>query len=125
MNIRIETIPHNAQNYDTVGDWRFDRKGNLIIRVSEMGNWKYEILVAVHELMEVALCKDRGISTEKVDRFDKAFEASRMAGNEDEPGDDPKSPYRNEHFFATSVERLFAAELKVDWKEYDKAVNAL
>lgn len=146
MNINIKTIPHSEQVYPTVGDWRFHeafedtitstayfptRKAKikidpfLEISVSNMNNWKYELLVAVHELIEVALCKDRGITQGDVDWFDKRFEKNRKEGNIDEPGDDPKAPYRKEHFFATSIERLLASELGVDWKKYDDKINSL
>ena len=125
MNITIKTIPHNAQRYDTCGDWWFDEAGDLEIRVSDMGNWKYEALVAFHELAEVLLCKDRGITTEMVDAFDMAFEAKREVGNVDEPGDDPACPCRKEHFFATTVERALSAELGVDWSAYDEVVVSL
>lgn len=125
MNVTIKTIPHDKQVYETCGDWRFDEKGDLNIFISDMKNWKYEALVAIHELIEVCLCKDREITTEEVDAFDINFEEQRKIGfhsEQDEPGDDPDAPYRKEHFFATSVERLIAAELGVDWKEYDEAV---
>ena len=124
MKIIIETIPHKKQRYPTVGDWYF-KKGVLHIRVSKMSSWKNEMLVAVHELVEVLLCKDRGITTAQVDAFDKAFEKKRKPGNEDEPGDDPKAPYRKEHFFATNIERLMAAELRVDWAKYDQEIMDL
>jgi hypothetical protein len=124
MRIVIETIPHSKQRYETVGDWQWTPKG-LRITVSAMGDWKKEFLVAFHELAEVMLCKDRDILQSVVDQFDMAFEANRVAGNEDEPGDDPEAPYRKEHFFATTVERLMAAELGVDWKEYEDTVEAL
>lgn len=123
-SINIKFIPHTEQRYETCGDWWFD--GNTLnIRVSDMGNWKYNCLVALHEMIEVLLCKDRGITTEEVDAFDINFEKNRPEGNTDEPGDDKNAPYRLEHFFATSLERLMAGELKVDWKEYDNAVNQL
>ena len=125
MNIVVKTIPHAEQRYETVGDWWLDEAGDLQIRVSAMGEWKYEALVAFHELAEALLCKDRGITTEMVDAFDMAFEARREAGNTDEPGDDPNCPCRREHFFATSVERLLAAEFRVDWAAYDAAVAGL
>jgi hypothetical protein len=124
MRIIIETIPHKRQRYETCGDWYF-RKGVLHIKVSKMSDWRREMLVAVHELVEVLLCKDRGITTAEVDAFDKAFEKARAPGNEDEPGDDPKAPYRKEHFFATNIERLLSAELRVDWAKYDKEINGL
>lgn len=90
-----------------------------------MGNTDYESLVALHELIEVLLCKKRGITTEEVDAFDKAFEANRESDNDDEPGDDPSAPYRREHFFATNIECLMSAELGVDFKTYEATVNAL
>lgn len=124
MRIIIETIPHKRQRYETCGDWYF-RKGVLHIKVSKMSDWRREMLVAVHELVEVLLCKDRGITTAEVDAFDKAFEKARAPGNEDEPGDDPKALYRKEHFFATNIERLLSAELRVDWAKYDKEINGL
>ena len=125
MNIHIQVIPHNEQTYDTVGDYFYLPNGDLIICVSEMGDWRKEILVAFHELAESALCKHRDIPEPVIRKFDEAFERKRRKGNTDEPGDDPGAPYRKEHFFATSVERLLAAELKVDWKEYEETVNNL
>ena len=90
----------------------------------ELGS-KAASLVAVHELVEVLLCEDRGITQIAVDKFDVEFEDERKPGNTDEAGDDPKAPYRKEHFFATNIERLLGAELGVDWTMYDKAVNDL
>jgi hypothetical protein len=78
--------------------------------------------------VEVCLCKDRSIVQEVVDSFDMNFEEERRQGkhsNEAEPGDDPAAPYRREHFFATNIERLFAAELGVDWSEYEETIIAL
>lgn len=123
--INIKIIPHSHQRYDTCGDWWFDEKNDLFIRVSESGNWKYNVLVALHEAHEALLCKDRGIDERAITQFDIEFEDSRIKGNDDEPGDDPKAPYKKEHFFATNLERMFAAELGVDWNEYDKEINNL
>lgn len=146
MKVIIETIPHAQQPYDTVGDWRFeDGSGNPIsqsvallkasvglgnecvlrIRVSDLKSWKYEMLVAVHELVETLLCMDRGVMVEDVDKFDKAFEKKRKPGDESEPGDDPRAPYVKEHCIATSVERLLCAELGCSWKVYNKKVMSL
>lgn len=125
MNINIQTIPHDQHRYPTCGDWWLDEQGNLQIRVSDMGNTDYEALVALHELVEVLLCKKRGITTEQVDAFDKTFESNRAEGNNDEPGDDPAAPYRKEHFFATNIEALMSSELGVDWKTYEAKINEL
>ncbi len=128
MNIQIKTIPHKDQAYPTCGDWRFNENEDLNIFVSDMKNWKYEALVAVHELIEVILCKDRGITTEEVDEFDKMFEKEREDGkwlDGEEPGNDPRAPYKREHEFATLIEQQLAAKLNVDWPHYDKTVNNL
>lgn len=127
-SVTIEVIPHKDQRYPTVGDWQWDENGNLKISVSDMDNWKYEMLVALHEMVEVLLCKDRGIRQVDVDRFDVQFEREREEGMQSadaEPGDSPDAPYRKEHFFATNLERLLAAELKVDWNDYDRTVMEL
>ena len=101
MKINIETIPHKDQNYETVGNYWIDEDGTWQIRVSDMKNWKYELLVAIHEIVEYALCLEKGIKEDDITAFDIAFEAKREDGNCDEPGDDPKSPYQNEHLIAT------------------------
>ena len=123
-DIWIKVIPHDRQRYPTVGDW-YEQDGTLFINVSAMSDWRYQVLVAVHELVETAICRQRGITQEAVDSFDLAFEKARAEGNLDEPGDDPQAPYRREHFFATNVERLLADQLGVDWDAYDREVATL
>jgi hypothetical protein len=125
LKIVIETIPHAEQPYPTVGDWRRDASGTLRINVSHEIGYNFALLVALHELIEVTLCEQRGITTRMVDEFDKAYEKTRPDGDTSEPGDAPEAPYREEHFFATNIERLMAAELGVDWTEYEEAINKL
>lgn len=125
MRIEIQTIPHSSQRYETVGDFLLDDDGAIQVRVSEMGNDDYAFLVAIHELVELWLCRKRNISFEAIDAFDIAFEAARPEGDLSEPGDDPKSPYRDMHCLATGVERMLCAALGLSWAEYDAAVNAL
>src|SRR5271166_1612720 len=110
MKITIEVIPNEKQRYPTVGDWQWDGD-NLTISVSSMDNWRYEMLVAFHELAECLICKHRGITQSSVDEFDMQYEKVREDGDESEPGDDPAAPYYSEHQFATCVERLLSREL--------------
>lgn len=124
MRITIETIPHAEQRYPTVGDWQW-RGDDLLIRVSEMGDWRYEAAVAVHELVEVLLCKRDGVTEAAVDAFDMAYEKARQPGDESEPGDDPACPYARQHCFATAVERMLAAALGMSWLEYERKVESL
>ena len=129
MRIEINTILHEEQRYPTVGDWELASNKRdpfiLLISVSEMQKRNYEFLVGLHEMIEGYLCQQRGISELDVSAFDRKFEDARVEGNTDEPGDDPNAPYRREHFFATSIERLMAAELGVDWARYEEAINSL
>ncbi len=125
LNIRIRTIDHNKQRYDTVGDWRYTSGENLVITVSNMGDWRKEVLVAIHELTEVVLCRHRNITQESVDKFDMDFEAKRLKGDLSEPGDSSLAPYNKEHKFATILERAIAIELGVDWIDYEKTINSL
>jgi hypothetical protein len=124
MNIEIRTWSHALQRYDTCGDWLFDDEGNLAITVSDLGDWRMEALVAVHELVEALLCKTKGISQETVDNWDMAF-ADADAPGVGEPGADPDCPYHREHVRATSVEHIVAAYLGVDWGEYEDRIAAL
>lgn len=129
MKITIETIPHEKQLYETCGDWRFDADGDLNIKVSELGDWRMEVLVGVHELVESVLCYNRGVKESDVTDFDIAFEILRdsfpeIIGNT-EPGDMVSAPYYNEHQFATKIEKKVAEELGVDWDSYSKTINSL
>lgn len=125
LRIAIETIPHEQQRYETVGDWWADANGVWRIEVSDMSDPRYELLVAVHELVEMALCRQKGITEEEVTKFDMAFEAARRTGDHSEPGDSELAPYRDEHTFATFIERAVALKLGVDWDTYNKQVEEL
>jgi hypothetical protein len=113
MNIHILKVPSSEQRYDTLGDWYFDAAGDLIIKVSndvpEMPTDDHQNLIALHELVEVLLCRKRLITQKQVDDFDFAAEDC-----EGEPGDLPDAPYRKEHRFAMMIEHLMAHELGVE-----------
>src|ERR1022692_2071034 len=117
LNIEIKTISHDEHRYPTTGDYFRDGK-RLCLRISEMGNKKYELLVAVHELVERILCEARGITDREIDTFD-------MASSANEPGDDPNSPYHREHVFASRIERMLAHELGVEWEDYESSIDQL
>jgi hypothetical protein len=126
MKINVETIAHEAQRYPTVGDYWEDGDGTVQVRVSEMEDWRYVILVAVHELVEMMLTRHRGIDELTISQYDVRFEQARERGEvHGEPGDAADSPYKREHFFATNLERLLAAELGVDWATYEHHVDSL
>lgn len=128
MKITLRSIPHSQQTYPTAGDYFEHPDGTLEIVVSETGNEDYNLLVALHELVEARLMQKRGIPLRDSDKFDIAYEQQRALGKHsesDEPGNDPQCPYRREHFTADVVERIMAHGLGVDWKLYGDAINAL
>jgi hypothetical protein len=123
--ICIKIIPHSEQRYPTTGDYWIDPDGTWQIRVSELGDFKYEVAVALHELWEQALCFSRGIEEKYITEFDKEFEKNRKVGDFSEPGDDRNSPYQKEHCSATGIERLFISEIEGSWNEYEDNINSL
>ena len=124
MNINIKVIPHTEQRYSTCGDW-FYLGDDLEIRVSKMSDWRYEFLIARHELDEAIMCEHEGITQKMVDDFDMEFEKNRTPANQNEPGDDQKAPYRRPHFRATTNERIMADALGVNWGEYEAELASL
>jgi len=121
--IVIEVIPHDKQRYPTVGDWYRDENNDLVIKVSDLGDRRYEALVAIHELVEVLLCDEANIDQKVVDDFDMAYEKNRLPSDKSEPGDDPKAPYYFQHQYASLIERMLSAYFKVDWEKYADAVE--
>jgi hypothetical protein len=114
LKITVEFIPHPAQRYDTLGDWRFDPEGNLTISISDSGSYRSNICLALHELVEALLCRWDGVSTEDVDRWDMS-----EGKDSDEPGEDPRAPYHVQHMRAMIFERLLADMLALPWPDYE------
>lgn len=125
LKLRVTTIPHSRQRYETCGDWINRADGSTDIFVSDLGNWRMELAIAVHELTEWAICRYCGISQTEVDQFDEAYEAQRKPEDYSEPGDDPRAPYHKQHCIATGIERIIVACLGINWREYEQRINTL
>lgn len=125
MKINIKTIPIEEMRYPTVGDYWYDEIGTLQVRVADMGDTFYETMVAVHEIIEEALTKKRGITEQQIMEFDLEFEAKREEGNLDEPGFDENCIYRKEHTLATAVEMMMCAHVDLSFKKYEEKIDSL
>lgn len=130
MKITIETIPHASHRYPTIGDWTVTRgpDASPVIKIFvslEVGDWRAQALVAIHEVTEALMCIHDGVTQEQVDAFDIDFEKHRHPDNVDEPGDSKGAPYYKQHQYASAIERILAAQLDVDWNNYTKAVERL
>jgi len=122
----VSEIPHRKQRYETIGDWIPGRP--VKIRVSRMKDERYVFLVALHEMVEYELCRMKGISDKHVVEFDTNYERERLQGlhyDWEEPGDDPRAPYRKEHQFATMIEKMVAEKLAVKWPKYGEIATSL
>ena len=119
MNIHIKVVPRSKMRKIVSGaDWFWDKRGNLQVRIEPMSDWRYEVLLCLHEAIEAVLCKHNGVSQTSVDEFDVEYD--KHHATDCNAGDDPKAPYRREHCLATACERVIAAELDVCWETYDK-----
>lgn len=117
MNTHIISIPHGEQRYSTLGDYWTAKDGSTYIAVSQMPDWRYEFLIALHEFIEEALTRHRGIPEPDIMKFDV------VCGDSD-PGMLARAPYHREHVIATGVEMLVATALDVKWAAYEGACGA-
>ncbi len=118
-NVKIETMKPKSMRYRTCGDWFFTEPGHLTIEVADTGNWIYNMLVAVHELIEVILCEIAGISEKRVSAFDLAHQ------DDEDPGTHPKAPYHDQHLTAMGIEMILAARAGVKWRIYEDALDRI
>lgn len=120
MDIHIKVIPEHEQRKEVNGaDWFWDDKGDLQVRVSPMSDWRFEVLLGIHEAVEAVMCMHNGVSQSSVDKFDMAYDLAHPDQPDINAGDDPDAPYAREHCFATAIERILCAELDVNWLTYD------
>lgn len=117
MSIDISIRTAETLRYATAGDWVLDEEGGIALVIKTQPDPRYEILIAVHELIEAVLCEHRGITTKMVDDFDMSNPTF------DEPGEHPDCPYRKEHKTAEIIERILAQALDVDFNDYIEAIQ--
>lgn len=104
--IDVRFIPKAEMRQPGWGDWWFENRVLHIRAINDEAECN-PFLVALHEIVEAALCSAEGVSGEDVDRFDLDFEAEGH-NPDDEPGDDPRAPYRTQHRRACLIEFLMA-----------------
>lgn len=141
--IQIKTIKHDEHRYPTVGDWWVE-EDVLQIRVSDCGDWRASMAVAIHEAVEALCCIENEVEPESLDRFDTAYEMIRadqmpelaeeqlkeFGGHDEitdwsEPGEDLHAPYRHQHALATQVEWILTEGMHLPWKLYEEELASL
>ena len=119
----MEVIPHERQRYETLGDYWTDPDGTLQFRVSDLGDWRYNFSVLLHEFVEYHLLMHKGITESEVLAFDLAVDPQSKYA--DDPGFDPKAPYHWQHVFADTVERLVSVPLEFEISDLEDAAGKL
>jgi hypothetical protein len=130
QKVLIEVIDHKAQRYLTTGDWQFKSSKDasldaslatdfLHIRVSDTGDYRSNMLVALHEFVEAILCWVHGIDGRVVDAWDMG-----PGQYMEEPGNNPSAPYHREHCVADIVERLVAMHM-ITWQNHELNIERL
>ena len=128
MRIIIETLPVHHQRYTTAGDYYIDENGDWRINVSDLNNELYNVMIAVHEIVEFALLRHRNISDKDIDAYDLEWEERLIKGKvgpESEPGFAADCPYIREHTMAMAIEMQMCAMAGVNWEEYNDTISAL
>lgn len=127
MNIHILSVPNEdikLRKGFTGADWWWDEAGDLQVRVAtELEDWRERMALAMHEAAEALMCKHNGVTVAQVDVFDEKFKGDNEI--DVNAGDEPDSPYRLEHTYATAIERILTGVLGVDWKSYDTRLGKL
>jgi hypothetical protein len=118
-SVTVNVVPHAEQRYDTAGDWRVEAGGGLVVTVSDLGDHRFNLILAGHELVEALLCQRDGISEQQVDEWDRNHVSA------DEPGEVEGCPYRTQHSVADQVERWLAYLMGVDWDAYSTSFDQL
>lgn len=114
---KIEVDFVETMRYPTCGDY-FEEEGVMKVKVYNQNDEKKNLCIALHEIIEAFATKWHGIKEEEITEFDIRYELNRTESIS-EPGDDPKSPYRNEHRFSENIERQCAFYFGIDWIEYN------
>ena len=125
MQIVIKSVPQNKIRADQSGDWWVSVGNQYTIHVLDTMLPESQLAVAIHELVEAYLCWKHGVTDGDVCAFDEHYEAERKEGKhkeDDEPGDDPRSPYRKEHAAATHVERAVCHAFELSWQQHEQSL---
>jgi hypothetical protein len=123
MNITIKVIPNSEMRQGVDGaDWYFTEQGDLEVRVAPLSDWRYEVLLGLHEAYEAVLCRHDGVTVQQVDEFDQDYDKNHAADLN--AGDEHNAPYRTQHCLATAAERIMAGHMGICWKDYDDELSA-
>lgn len=117
------TLPYKQMpNFPDIGDWKINADNSLAaVLAADTGNDISNAAILLHEFIEGILCWIHGVREEDVLRFDKMWFEEQSQGKhteDDEPGYDPRSPYRDWHLVAERFEREFVEQCGMMWQHH-------
>src|SRR5437773_477640 len=121
MKIDVQFVGLADMRYPTLGDY-FYEGDTLKFKIVDTGNDFYNKCILVHEIIEEALTREKGIKEEDINKFDLWFEQEVNAYRQPEdaePGDHKDSVYRREHILAEIVEALMLNNLGISFGDYN------
>ncbi len=93
-----------------------------------MKDWRHELAVWGHEIIEVVYCWLFGVTTEEADKFDSFYEEEYAAGRispDKEPGHDPRCPYHVGHMLGVIWEHVCIRLTFASMLKYEKECNEI
>jgi hypothetical protein len=117
QRIMLAVVPLRALRLyplQQVEDW-----GEGFVDVARLGDWRSEVALLVHGLIEKCLCDEAGITPEEVDAWD------RLYNDLEEPGDHKEAPYHKQHKLAMKIEKHIIKTLGLSWKEHNKNIDKI
>lgn len=125
--MKLQRVSQSEQRYTTLGYWWWSKPGNrgeLTVQVSRMRDWRHELAVWGHELIEIAYCKLFRVTTEVCDAYDSWFELKYKSGEVPptvEAGDQKGCPYYIGHRMGVAWEHFCIFVTFAGWNNYVRA----
>lgn len=116
QEIEIKFSDKEEMRYYTWDDY-FKQGDKMIFQILRKEREIYTRITLIHALIEQTLCTEKGITPDDVDKFDFWFENEYTCLIK-EPGDHPRCPYREEHYFADMVDHMICKHLGIDFNDY-------
>lgn len=122
------TLPwKQLPDYPDIGSWKVNADNSpAFVGAADTGDDRSNMAILLHEIVEVFLCWVHGVKEEDVTAFDKKWFFEQGQGKhkeDDEPGYDPRSPYRDWHLVAERFEREFITQCGMMWEHHEQNCN--
>lgn len=119
--VHMHTDTIKDHRYKSIDDWQnpYINSNNVVftVQAADTGNWKYNMLIFFHALVEQVLCYSNKITDEQVSEWDMRHTHC------DDPGSHEEAPYFREHKSAEEIEAMISTYLDIPWDDYGKAID--